>query len=248
MPEEIRNINELLTERKEIILGRRTYYTGRLNGVRSVVVVSRIGKVAAAVTITTLILEFGITELIFTGVAGAISPDLEVGDIVIGRRFYQHDMDARPIMKQFEIPLLGVFYFETEESRLQYAQRVVGEFLENKHLHAVVSSEELNRFNIHAPTLHIGDIASGDQFFSDSDKKQRIKKELHSVICVEMEGAAVAQVCFEYHIPFTIIRTISDAADENAGIDFPSFIENVASKYSMEIIKLYFQNLDAQLI
>lgn len=241
MPEEVHCITEMLTDRKEIAIGRRIYHTGLLNSIPTVVVFSRWGKVAAAMTVTTLILEFNISELIFTGVAGAISPELNIGDIVIGKRFVQHDMDARPLMPQFEIPLLGVNFFKTDNERIAKAQSIITEMLERKHLEQTVEKESLDRFSITNPKAIIGDIASGDQFFADQEAKQDLLKKLPSTTCVEMEGAAVAQACYEYEIPFTIIRTISDTADEKAVIDFPLFIKTISSKYSMEIVKLYFE-------
>lgn len=243
MPEEINSITELLTEKKEVELGGRTYFTGSLNNIKTIVVFSRWGKVAAATTVTTLILEFGITELIFTGVAGAINSELHIGDIVIGKRLFQHDMDARPLMKQFEIPLLGITSFECNEEKIYESKKIIEELLTKKHLEQVIHKEELNHFGIQYPKLFIGDIASGDKFFSSSEDKHALQAVLPSVICVEMEGAAVAQVCFEYKIPFTIIRTISDAADEKAEFDFPSFIKNISSKYSLEIIKMYYKQI-----
>jgi len=240
MPEEIISIAELLTEKQEFIIGERAYYTGLLDNIQTVVVFSRWGKVAAATTVTTLILEFKITELIFTGVAGAINPSLKIGDIVIGRRLIQHDMDGRPLMRQFEIPLLGIIYFECENERINVAEAVINDLLNKKHLPAVIDRKDMEKFGIYSPKLFVGDIASGDRFFSSNDDKYKLLSILPETLCVEMEGAAVAQVCHEYRIPFTVIRTISDTADEKAEIDFPSFIKNVSSKYSQEIIKLYY--------
>jgi len=241
MPEEIAGIAELLTDRNETELGGRIYHTGALGGIKAVVVFSRWGKVAAATTVSTLILKFNITELIFTGVAGAISPDLRIGDVVIGRRLIQHDMDARPLMNRFEIPLLGITHFKCEESRVAQAEKIASELLREENLEALIRKTELIPFSIQAPKVLTGDIASGDKFFSHTDDKLALLKDLPGTLCVEMEGAAVAQVCHEYNIPFTIYRTISDTADEGAPIDFPSFIRNIASKYSVEIVKLYFK-------
>jgi len=243
MPEEISGIVELLSDREEIVMGMRTYYTGLLNGIKTIVVFSRWGKVAASTTVTTLILEFKITELIFTGVAGAINSKLKIGDIVIGKRLIQHDMDARPLMKQFEIPLLGVTYFECSADNVLVAEKIASELIEKKHLETVISKTELNHFGIKNPQLFIGDIASGDKFFSNNSEKHKLQDVLSSILCVEMEGAAVSQVCYEYNLPFTIIRTISDTADEKAEMDFPSFIKNISSKYSLEIVKLYYNQL-----
>jgi len=241
MQEEVHCITELMTSLKEIEWGKRVYYTGRIKGIKTVVVFSRWGKVAAATTVTTLIHHFKITELIFTGVAGAIHPDLNIGDVVIGDRFFQHDMDARPLMKQFEIPLLGVMGFKSDRVKVKRAKEIVSSLFERKHLETVINRNELNRFLINNPRCYVGDIASGDRFFSNIKDKHQLRRMLPTVLCVEMEGAAVAQVCYEYKIPFSIIRTISDGADENSEQDFSSFIKRISSKYALEIIKMFFQ-------
>jgi adenosylhomocysteine nucleosidase len=237
MPEEIAGVVALLTNCTELSMGKRTYFSGQINGIDTVVVFSRWGKVAAATTATTLIHEFKITELLFTGVAGAISSDLKIGDIVLGKRLIQHDMDARPLMQQYEIPLLSKIYFESDANHLDSATKAINAVFENNSLHAVIGEEELMEFNISQPKLVVGDIASGDQFFSSNEQKQNLNSQLPNVLCVEMEGAAVAQVCYEYEVPFSIIRTISDTADDKSHIDFPSFIKNISSKYAAEIIK-----------
>ena len=243
MPEEIDGVVALLSNCVAISMGKRTYFSGQINGIETVVVFSRWGKVAATTTTTTLIHEFKITELLFTGVAGAISSDLKIGDIVLGKRLIQHDMDARPLMNQYEIPLLSKTYFETDSTHLNIASKAINEVFENKSLHSVIGERDLLEFNISQPKLFIGDIASGDQFFSTNEQKQKLNLQLPNILCVEMEGAAVAQVCYEYEIPFSIIRTISDVADETAHIDFPSFIKKISSKYSAEILKNIYNQL-----
>jgi adenosylhomocysteine nucleosidase len=237
MPEEIDGVVALLSDCVAISMGKRTYFSGQINGIETVVVFSRWGKVAAATTATTLIHEFKITELLFTGVAGAISSELKIGDIVLAKRLIQHDMDARPLMKQYEIPLLSKTYFESDSKHLDIASKAINAVFESKSLHSVIGEQELMEFNILQPKLVIGDIASGDQFFSSNEQKGNLNTQLPNVLCVEMEGAAVAQVCYEYEIPFSIIRTISDVADETAHIDFPSFIKKISSKYAAEIVK-----------
>lgn len=237
MPEEIDGVVDLLGDVTTTTLGNRVYYSGRLNGTMVVVVFSRWGKVAAATTISTLINVFGITELIFSGVAGAIHHNLNIGDVVIGKRMFQHDMDARPLIAQYEIPLLDRLFFEGDEQLLSNAAAAVNTFLLRENIAKAIEVATLAQFNITAPKLYVGDIASGDKFFSSSADKETLKSRLPTVLCVEMEGAAVAQVCFEYNIPCCIIRTISDAADEQSHIDFVSFIQHVASRYSVEIIR-----------
>lgn len=237
MLQEVNDILGILANKEEHHFGNRVFYTGTINNIDVVVVFSRWGKVAAATTVSTLILQFNITELLFTGVAGAISQDLKIGDIVIGKRFYQHDMDARPLMQEFEIPLLGVQYFTTKDNMLLRAEQSIVQLFQNNHHHKYFSADDLEMFGIQQPTIYIGDIASGDQFFSDADSKTNLSQKLPSVLCVEMEGAAVAQVCYEYNIPYCIIRTISDTADEQSTIDFLAFTEKIASKYSLLLVK-----------
>jgi adenosylhomocysteine nucleosidase len=237
MTEEIYGIVALLSNCVETSKGSRSYFSGQINGIETVVVFSRWGKVAAATTATTLIHEFKITELLFTGVAGAINSELKIGDIVLGKRLIQHDMDARPLMPQYEIPLLSKTYFETDSKHLDIASKAILSVFENKRLHSVIGEHDLMEFHILHPKLFIGDIGSGDQFFSTNEQKHNLNSQLPNVLCVEMEGASVAQVCYEYEIPFSIIRTISDIADETAPIDFPSFIKKISSKYAAEIIK-----------
>lgn len=217
--------------------GQRTYYLGSLFGQEAVVVFSRWGKVAAATTALHLLHQYKPTEIIFTGVAGAIHHELNIGDVVIGKNLYQHDMDARPLMKQFEIPLLGKTYFETDETNRKKAFDAVNTLVQSNDLINSIGQEELNNYNISTPKVVLGDIASGDKFFSTTQQKDELLMFLPDVFCVEMEGAAVAQVCFEYGLPFSIIRIISDVADDNAHIDFPTFISKVASHYSVAIIK-----------
>jgi adenosylhomocysteine nucleosidase len=243
MPEEIDGVVALLSNCVAISMGKRTYFSGQINGIETVVVFSRWGKVAAATTVTTLIHEFNITELLFTGVAGAIHSDLKIGDVVLGKRLIQHDMDARPLMNQYEIPLLSKTYFETDSDHLDMASKAIHTVFENKSLLSVIEEIDLVAFNISQPKLFIGDIASGDQFFSNNEQKLNLNSQLPNVLCVEMEGAAVAQVCYEYEIPFSIIRTISDVADDTAHIDFPSFIKKISSKYAAEIIKNIFNQM-----
>ncbi len=231
MPEEVMGVVKLLSDKQEIKIGGRIYYQGNINKVKTVVVISGWGKVSAAMTISTLIHQFEISEVIFTGVAGAIQSQLNIGDIVIGASLAYHDMDVRPLIPQFQIPSLEKVFVKTQPLQIQIAKKAIENVLNN------LDEYDLAKYNIIKPTLYIGDIASGDQFFSSNEQKKRLLKNLPSVLCVEMEGAAVAHVCEEYCIPFTIIRTISDKADETSSVDFLSFIKQIASRYSIDIIK-----------
>ncbi|WP_413533944.1 5'-methylthioadenosine/adenosylhomocysteine nucleosidase [Empedobacter brevis] len=237
IPQEINGVVNLLTNKQEHKIGRRSYFTGELNNQKVVVVYSRVGKVAASATVTTLILEFKISELIFTGVAGGIHPDVKIGDIVLGKSLIQHDMNAQPLFPAYEIPMLNKAYFDANSAQVEVATTAISEILEEQHLHHVISEKDLDKFNIHQPQLHIGLIGSGDLFFSTNSQKEKLQQNLPEILCVEMEGAAVAQVCYEFDIPFIIIRTISDDADDHSTLDFNSFIEKISNVYSIEIIK-----------
>ena len=195
---------------------------------------SKWGKVAATITATLLVQEFGVTDLFFIGTAGALADGLKVGDIVISKRLVQHDLDARPIISRFELPLLNRVYVDSDPTLTELAGKAVTNLL-NKGVEHMVGEEAVKEFDL-TPTLYFGDIASGDQFINSDAKRNEILNLLPDVLCVEMEGAAVAQVCLEFEVPFTVIRTISDTADHNARVDFGRFIVEVANAYSRAII------------
>lgn len=239
MREEIQALLPLLENMQHDTKGKRDYYTGTLFGKEVVLVFSRWGKVASATTATQLINDFDVEELIFTGVAGAISPDLNIGDIVIGKQLVQHDMNASPLYPIFEIPLLHTTFFETNPTKRKQLLHASQSFI--KKYTDLISEKEASNLNIVNPKVVVGDIASGDQFISTTSQVHFISTHLESVICVEMEGASVAQVCYEYDIPFSIMRVISDKANSDAHIDFPLFVTQIASKYALGIFKKYFQ-------
>ena len=216
--------------------GMRTYYSGTLFSKKVVLVFSRWGKVASAVTTTQLINDYDLSEIIFTGVAGGISENLKIGDVVIGSKMFQHDLDARPFYNQFEIPILKLPYIKTQKSNKLI--KATEKFLIN--YYNFINTTEANAFNINKPKLVLGDIASGDQFISSLEKIRMLNSSLPSACCVEMEGAAIAQVCYEYQLPFSIIRIISDNANDNANIDFVRFSDAIASNYALGILKNYF--------
>ncbi len=232
MPQEIDRISEELETKSIETIAGRSYHIGRFAGVDSILVFSHWGKVAAAITATTLIERFGVDCIIFTGVAGAVSPMLNVGDIVIADRLIQHDFDvsAAGILSKYEIPFLGISFFPVEEKLVELAKQAAEEYLmENNHPPA----HALQRRG----SVFVGMIASGDQFIANPDKLEELRAAIPDLLCVEMEGAAVAQVCHEYGIPYLVIRTISDKADHSAPMDFLSFIQEIARHYSHGILQ-----------
>ncbi|WKK64727.1 5'-methylthioadenosine/adenosylhomocysteine nucleosidase [Lutimonas zeaxanthinifaciens] len=237
MKEEIQAILNVLEVRKKSTKGMRTYFEGTLFGKEVVIVFSRWGKVASATTVTQLLNDFKIQEIIFTGVAGAIQPEVSIGDIIIGEELYQHDLDGSPLVDTYEVPLLGLRSFTTNHENRIKLKRACEDFFD--HIHNYLDHDKLVQFKISKPNIHIGAIASGDQFISRKEQISSILSGLPQVKCVEMEGAAVAQVCYEYNIPYSIIRTISDNANQNAHVDFPKFAHEVASIYARAVLENY---------
>ena len=234
MAQEIDEVKALLTEKTIVKIANREFVVGKIGTVRCVVAFSKWGKVAATITATLLIQEFAVTDLIFIGTAGALAKDLRIGDIVVAKRLVQHDLDARPMISRFELPLLNRIYISTDPDLTALAGHAIERLL-IKGVETMVGEEVVKEFNLN-PTLYFGDIASGDQFINSDEKRYEILSLLPEVQCVEMEGAAVAQVCLEFNVPFTVIRTISDTADHNARVDFGKFIVEVANAYSRAII------------
>ena len=236
MSEENESLLGQMSDIKKIEIGRRVYHQGQLWGHDVVVVFSHWGKVAAASTATVLIQEFNVSEIIFTGVAGAIDRSLNVGDIVVATNLYQHDVDARPMIERHEIPLLGMAAMPANEARNRQLVSAAERFV-NEQLVGALSPQSVHEFGLKHPKVVLAAIASGDQFISSEAHVEDLRTRLPDVACVEMEGGAVAQVCIEFEVPFTVVRTISDAANEEAGIDFPRFIVDVAQVYSLGIIR-----------
>ena len=234
MAQEIDEVKALLTEKTVVKIANREFVVGKIGTMRCVVAFSKWGKVAASITATLMIQEFAVTDLVFIGTAGALVDGLQIGDVVISKRLVQHDLDARPMMSRFEIPLINRVFVDSDPGLSDLAGCAVSNLI-NKGVKQMVGEETVKEFGLN-PKLHFGDIASGDQFINSVEKRDEIKGLLPNVLCVEMEGAAVAQVCLEFGTPFTVIRTISDTADHNARVDFNKFVSEVANAYSKAII------------
>lgn len=243
MQEEQTGLAQFLSNKSTLRLGNKDFLSGHLWGHPVVCVLSGIGKVAAASTSSLLLQHFLAEKIVLTGVAGACDQRLRVGDIVIANRLVQHDMDASPLFPRFEVPLSGKTYFETDlelKSRLKKASQL---FIE-ENLTSFISKEDQARFQLSRVTIHEGLIGSGDQFIGSQEKLSQLKQALPALLAVEMEGAAIAQVCHDFQRPFAILRTISDGANDNAHLDFPAFVKTIAAPYSLGILKNYFLGLE----
>ena len=236
MHEEIAHLKPLMDVAQIQVIGGREYIRGKLFGIDTVLVFSRWGKVAAAATAATLIAEYQVDQIIFTGVAGATAKHLNIGDVVIATHLYQHDMDASPLFAKLEVPFLSLKFFGVDPFFLNTATKAAHSFFENK-LPLALKKSTLDAFSIQNPSVYQGIIASGDRFISDLVTMESLLQEVPDTLAVEMEGASVAQVCFEHEIPFMIIRTISDRADHTAPIDFQKFVREIAMNYSAGIIQ-----------
>lgn len=245
MREEQEGLQALIVNKKVHHIAKREFIQGELWGNTIVMVLAGIGKVAAASTTSLLIHHFQVNQLILSGVAGAADTLLKVGDIVIADALLQHDMDASPLFPRFEIPLTGKSRFFAHKDLHQELQTATKKFIQN--LGQQFSAAQIEEFQLQDVKSHNGLIASGDQFIHDSANLRQLKQALPDLLAVEMEGAAIAQVCEEHDLAFAILRTISDSADETAHIDFLSFVKNVAAPYSLGILKNYFENRQEQL-
>ncbi|WP_027468574.1 5'-methylthioadenosine/adenosylhomocysteine nucleosidase [Deefgea rivuli] len=238
MEEEQQGLAEHLQDVQIHLLGKREYRSGTLWGVPCVCVLSGIGKVAAASTVTSLIQHFEVTQIVLSGVAGAADTSLKVGDIVIANELIQHDMNAFPIFPKFEIPRSGKSRFATSSELSQQLSNAAQYFIQHE-LAEHISAASRAQFGLDQVQIVKGLIASGDQFIQDLQVLAALKRELPDLLAVEMEGAAIAQVCDDFEIPFAIMRTISDEANEHAHLNFKQFIHEVAAQYSLGILRQF---------
>ncbi len=242
MPEEIDLLLSQMQVENVVEAGMRQYYVGTINDKKVVVALSRIGKVASAVTASYLITHFPITQLIVAGVAGGADDKLNIGDVCIATQCIQHDMDASGLFPKFEIPLLGVKYFPSMPLIIEKAELAIFKYLLNGFFNQIHGNIR-NEFLLNDIKVHQGVMASGDQFIASAMKLAEIKKGIPELLFVEMEGAAVAQVCYEYKIPLLNIRIISDKANDTAAVDFQKFIDNVAKFMILGVVTQYLDEI-----
>ena len=216
MDEEIALLVSSMTDEREEIISGMTFYLGRLGTKRVSVVKCGIGKVFAAIACQTMILEYSPKLIINTGVGGAIADGLSTGDVVIAERLVQHDMDTSPLGDPVGLVSgINKIYFDTD-------RRANGK--------ALIIAEKLGKKAV------LGTVASGDRFIASSEEKERISKLFSAKAC-EMEGAAIAQVCYVNNTPCAVIRAISDSADGEATMDYPTFVK-ASAKISARLTSL----------
>ncbi len=224
MHEEIAALRPCLEDLRNERRAGRDFHFGRLDGHDVILVRCGIGKVAAATTTAVLLDAYDAAALLLTGVAGGLGDGVRVGDVVVATTLLQHDMNAAPLFPRWEVPLTGRARFDADAAwtaRLVQASRT----LATTGTHAV------------AATIHQGLVLSGDRFVATHAESDQLRALLPDALAVEMEGAAVAQVCHDFGRPFGVVRTISDRADDAAHGDFQRFVCDVAAPYSRDIVR-----------
>ncbi len=193
------------------------FLEGTLNQTEVVIVRSGIGKVNAALCTQILCDLFGVSHIINTGVAGSLKNEIDIGDIVVSTDALHHDVDVRVFGYPLgEVPQVGRLAFPADE-----------------HLGKLAASccKEVNP----DITVYQGRIVSGDQFISDKKVKDEIVDNFQG-FCVEMEGASIAHAAYLNHVPFVVIRAISDKADDSAEMEYPAF-EKAAAAHSAALVE-----------
>ncbi|WP_124067877.1 5'-methylthioadenosine/adenosylhomocysteine nucleosidase [Clostridium sp. E02] len=216
MDVEVAEIKKTMTDVNVETIAAMEFYKGLLRGKEAVVVRSGIGKVNAAICTQILVDHYHVNAVINTGIAGSLKNEINIADVVLSTDVVHHDMDATGFGYPVgQIPQMKEFSFPADESLRNLAYECCKKV-----------NPEIEVFT--------GRVVSGDQFISDQVKKDWIFKTFQGA-CTEMEGAAIAQTAYLNHIPFLIIRAISDKADNSAGMDYSEF-EKLAVKHSVKLI------------
>ncbi len=216
MVEEIEPLLEFFGTYETTELAGNKYYTTEYKGLELVIAYSKIGKVFASLTASTMIQHFGAEKLLFSGVAGAINPQLQIGDLIAATALCQHDLDITAFGHPYGFVPEGSVFIDSDKSLLAIAKEVAGEM---------------------DKSLLEGVIATGDQFVADEARKDWIG-ETFKADALEMEGASVAVVCDALDVPFFILRAISDSADMDAGFSFEEFLQSSAKESAAFVTKM----------
>ena len=217
MEEEVSILKGEMTGVEVKVKASMEFNIGTLNGREVVVVRSGIGKVNAGICTQILVDDFQVDGIINTGIAGSLKAEINIGDIVVSTDALQHDVDAQNFgYEPGQIPRMDVLSFPADETMIAQAE---------------ASCKEVN------PKLGVfkGRVVSGDQFIADKGVKDEIIRKFQGY-CTEMEGAAIAQAAYLNHVPFVVIRSISDKADDSASMDYPTF-EKQAIENGVRLVK-----------
>jgi adenosylhomocysteine/aminodeoxyfutalosine nucleosidase len=216
MEEEIEPLLAYFDKVNVVEYANNKYYEVSYNDLDIVIAYSKIGKVFASLTASTMIEKFACDTLLFSGVAGGINSKLKIGDLIIADKLCQHDLDITAFGHPNGFVPGGKVFVETSKELREVAIKVAKE----NNLKVIV-----------------GTIATGDQFVHSVERKDFIEKTFNAD-ALEMEGASVAVVCDALNIPFFILRAISDTADMDAGFDFDEFLKSSAKNSADYLIKI----------
>ncbi len=221
-PQEIEEIIKLMDNTKKEKICSLNFTTGTISKTNCVAALSGVGKVNAAMCTQSMIIKYNPDVILNVGVAGGISDNIKIGDIVIGKGVIQHDFDvsAFPGRKKGEISGLG-------KVEIPCTKRISDKL--------ILASKNIKNLNI-----HYGTILTGDQFINSPEILHNLKNYFNGFAC-EMEAGSIGQVCFINNIEFGVIKSISDTADSNSTVDFKTFIKQSSKNCSnllLEFIKL----------
>jgi adenosylhomocysteine nucleosidase len=216
MSEEVEILKKEMTVGNKEIKAKMEFFSGNLWGNQVVVVTCGIGKVNAAVCTQVLVDDFKVDKVINVGVAGGIGEHIYPGDVVIATDLVQHDMDTSAFGDKLgQIPRMDTFDFKCDAELVETAKAACDEVRDFKSF--------------------VGRIVSGDQFIASVEKIRWLQLEFGALAC-EMEGGSIAHVCYLNSIPFVVIRSISDNANNGAHMDFEKFTP-IAVNNSINILK-----------
>ncbi|WP_321282147.1 5'-methylthioadenosine/S-adenosylhomocysteine nucleosidase [Marinifilum fragile] len=215
---EVVRLRALLSDKNEQKKGGFVFYTGKLNGNDIVLLQSGIGKVNAAIGAAIMIDNYSPDFVINTGAAGGFPGDLKVGDIVISKELIHHDMDCTVFgYKTGQVPGMPAS-FAADEKLIDLADKCIHKLIDVKTKKAT--------------------ILTGDQFMNNPETTKKIKDTFPSAEAVEMEGAAIAQTCFQFKVPFVVIRSISDIAGQENAIEYEEFVETAAVNSANMVVEM----------
>ena len=216
MDEEVASLKDAMHLDYTKTVASMEFFVGKIGNSDVVVVQCGMGKVNAGVCAQTLIAQFNVRTIINTGVAGSLDNALDIGDFVVSTDAVQHDFDVTPIgFERGEIPYTGKYSFEADKDLRAKAVDAIQKCCPDV-------------------TVHEGRVCSGDQFISTSEQKDRITS-LFGGLCCEMEGGAIAHICYLNDVPFVIIRAISDKADGSSDMDYEEF-KKISAKRSADAV------------
>lgn len=220
---EVKSIKGVMDNVKTKTISTVEFYTGEIKGTKAVVATAGVGKVNAAVCTQAMIMEFNPDIIINVGVAGGLSTELGIGDIAIADMVVEHDMDTTPVGDEYGF-ITGIdrvyMNCDKEISQIMYD-----------------AAQEIEGVNV-----VVGTIASGDQFIASDEQRNKIMATFKNTVAAEMEGASIGHVCTMANKPFAVLRAISDGANSNSTVDFPTFTR-LAAKNSTQIILKMFERL-----